>query len=264
MAVSMTDLCADLRDESDELLAMLDPLSEEQWGLPTPAVGWQIRDQVSHLAWNDDATVQAMTDPDGFLARRPPPEAIQQMVDGVITEHHHRDGADLLAWFRRARSALIETASDLDPRMRIPWFGPPMSVASKVSARFMETWAHGQDVADALGITRVPTDRVRHVVFLGLRALPNAFAAHGRPLPDSAVRLEVRAPSGDVWRMGPPDATDVVRGSAVDLAFVVTQRRHPDDTDLRAHGAVAQEWLTIAQAFAGPPGTGRAPTGAAP
>ena len=32
-----------------------------------------------------------------------------------------------------------------------PWYGPSMSARSFVTARLMETWAHGMDVADALG-----------------------------------------------------------------------------------------------------------------
>jgi uncharacterized protein (TIGR03084 family) len=263
MPMSMFELCADLRAESDELLALLEPLDEAGWDLPTPAEGWSIRDQVSHLAWNDDATVLAITDPDRFLSQRPDSlEGIQAMVDAVITDNRHRSGAESLAWFGTARSTLLATVEDRDPRMRLPWYGPPMSLASKVTARFMETWAHGQDVADALGVTRTPTDRIRHVVFLGLQALPNSFAVHDRPVPEHGVRIEFAAPSGDTWRMGPADATDVVTGSALDLALVVTQRRHRADTDLRAHGAAADAWLDIAQAFAGPAGSGRAPSSA--
>jgi hypothetical protein len=45
----------------------------------------------------------------------------------------------------------------------------------------------------------------------------------------------------------------------MDFCLVVTQRRHPDDTDLAIEGPLAEEWMAIAQAFAGPPGKGRAP-----
>jgi uncharacterized protein (TIGR03084 family) len=264
MAMSMSELCDDLRAEGDLLVALLAPLDEAAWDTPTPAEGWLVRDQVSHLAWNDEAARLAMTDPERFAAQRPAtPEGIQAMVDAVIADHHHRTGPDLLAWYEAARTALLATAVELDPGVRIPWYGPPMSVASKITARFMETWAHGLDVADALGVDRAPTDRIRHVVFLGLRALPNSFVANGLPVPDRAVRLEVTAPSGQTWRMGPDDAPDVVRGSALDLALVVTQRRNLADTDLVASGPAASAWLPIAQAFAGPPGPGRPPAGAA-
>jgi uncharacterized protein (TIGR03084 family) len=134
-----------------------------------------------------------------------------------------------------------------------------MSAASSITARIMETWAHGQDVADALEATRTPTDRLRHVAFIGARALPNSYQARGLAVPDTAVRVELRAPSGDLWAFGPEGAPDTVRGPALDFCLVVTQRRHPDDLDLEVHGPVAGEWMSIAQAFAGPPGSGRRP-----
>lgn len=276
MAGLLETLCADLAAECAGLFDVLAPLDEATWNAPTSCVPWTIKDQVSHLAWNDEAAVRALTDPDGFRRSRPTtPEGIQRMVDQVIADHHDRPGADLLTWFRAAHTALLDAASGVDPKLRMPWYGPDMSVASKVTARFMETWAHGHDITDALGIAHRPTDRVRHVVFLGLQALPNAYAAQGKPAPDARVRLDLVAPSGEseeggetgggggnsaAWQFGPPDAVNVVTGDAYELALVVTQRRHVADTGLRATGPVAEEWLSIAQAFAGPPGAGRPPS----
>ena len=122
----------------------------------------------------------------------------------------------------------------------------------------METWAHGQDIADTLGISRAPTDRLRHVAHLGVRARPNSYLSRGMTPPDGDVRVELRGPSGDRWVWN-EDATPAVTGDAVDFCLVVTQRRHLDDTDLVVEGALAQEWMSIAQAFAGSPGPGRRP-----
>ena len=121
----------------------------------------------------------------------------------------------------------------------------------------METWAHGWDVIGALGRRYEPTDRLRHVVFLGLQALPNAFVTHGRTVPKDAIRVDVSLPGGARLQLGPQDARNVVEGSGYELALVATQRRHVGDTSLQATGVVAQEWLEVAQAFAGPPGTKR-------
>jgi uncharacterized protein (TIGR03084 family) len=255
-----TTLLDDLTAESAALGEVLESLDAETWDAPTACHPWTIKDQVSHLAWNDDSTVLALTHPDEFRRTRPhTPEGIQQMVDGVMTEHHHRDASDLLSWFLSSRSALIDAASAADPKLRMPWYGPDMSVTSKLTARFMETWAHARDITEALGLADVRTDRIRHVVFLGLQAMPNAFATNGLPPPACAVRLEVVAPSGELWLFGPPETADVVRGDAHELALLVTQRVHLVDTALRAEGDVARQWLRIAQAFAGPPGRGRAP-----
>jgi hypothetical protein len=123
----------------------------------------------------------------------------------------------------------------------------------------METWAHGLDIADALGVTREPTERLRHIAYLGFRALGNGFAAHGLDVPDAPVRVVLSTPDGALWTFGPPDAADRVVGPALDFCFVVTQRRHRADLALVATGPVANAWLGVAQAFAGPPGTGREP-----
>lgn len=262
MADLVETLSVDLMAESERLHGVLEHLDEAGWNTPTGCVPWTIKDQASHIAWNDEAAVRALEDPDAFRADKPTtPEGVQRMVDKVITDHHDLPGAELLAWLRRARSALLDASAGRDPRMRMPWYGPDMSLASKLTARFMESWAHGYDVYDALGVTMEPTDRVRHVVFLGLQAIPNSYIANGLEPPSEPVRLELTSPSGETWAMGKPEAIDVVRGPAFDLARVVTQRTHIGDTDLTAVGPVATEWLGIAQAFAGPPGTGRTAAG---
>jgi uncharacterized protein (TIGR03084 family) len=134
-----------------------------------------------------------------------------------------------------------------------------MSVASSLTARIMETWAHGQDVFDALGIDHPVTPALRHVAYLGVRTVGFSFTANDRDAPDVGVAVDLVAPDGARWSFGDPEATDRVEGPALDFALVVTQRRHLDDTALVVVGPVATEWMRIAQAFAGPPGAGRAP-----
>jgi len=131
-------------------------------------------------------------------------------------------------------------------------------------ARLMETWAHGQDVADALGVTREPTARLRHVAHLGVAARSFAFANRGLAPPAEPVHVALTAPHGAVWTWGPPDAAATVRGPAEDFCLLVTRRRHRDDLALDAHGDAAKRWLHVAQAFAGPPGRDRVPRGKAP
>ena len=63
--------------------------------------------------------------------------------------------------------------------------------------------------------------------------------------------------TGEDWTWGDEGVVDQVRGPALDFCLVVTQRRHLDDTALEVEGPVAAEWMSIAQAFAGPPGPGR-------
>jgi uncharacterized protein (TIGR03084 family) len=256
--VSVAELCEDLQAESDDLRTLLEPLDEAAWDTPTPAPGWSIRDQVSHLAYFDDAARTAIADPERFVVERDAAMAdIDGMTQRVAATNRHRPGPELLAWLAEARAALVAAARAADPAVRVPWYGPPMSVASQITARIMETWAHGQDVADALGVVRRPTDRLRHVAFLGVATFANSFAAHGQAVPELPVRVELTAPEGERWDYGPPEAADRVRGPALDFALVVTQRRHLDDVDLAVSGPVASAWMAVAQAFAGPPGPGR-------
>ena len=138
-----------------------------------------------------------------------------------------------------------------------------MGLASSVTARLMETWAHGQDIADTLGIQRPATSRLRHVAHLGVRSLAYSYAVNGLPQPDAPIRVELAAPDGGQWTWGPEDAADRVTGTALDFCLVVTQRRHRTDTGLVIIGQTAGQWIAIAQAFAGGAGRGRPPRSAA-
>jgi uncharacterized protein (TIGR03084 family) len=135
-----------------------------------------------------------------------------------------------------------------------------MGAASMATARLMETWAHGVDVTDALGMPPSATSRLRHVAHIGVRTRDFAFGQHGLPRPDAEIRVELAAPDGGSWTWGPETAEQRVTGPALDFCLRVTQRRHRDDLALVAVGADADRWLDLAQAFAGPPGPGRART----
>jgi uncharacterized protein (TIGR03084 family) len=258
MAVSLKDLLRDLEDETAIVDAHIISLSNEQWNLDTPANGWTISDQVSHLAYFDQAATLAATDPDRFAV-----EAEQLMEHGTnfseyIAHIHRTLGPNqLLDWFHRSRSGLHAAFLDLDPSIRLPWYGPPMSAASSVTARLMETWAHGTDILDTLGTSTKPSPRLRHIAHLGVRTFNFSFDVHGLEVPHTQLFVELTASDGTIWRWGDPSSTERVRGTALDFCLVVTQRRNRADTNLVAEGALADQWLGIAQAFAGPPGDGR-------
>jgi uncharacterized protein (TIGR03084 family) len=260
VAVDMRELADDLSAETTALTRLVAGLDEAGWRRPTPAPGWTIADQFSHLAFFDDAAVRSATDPQGFAADLEQATSAGRLsADDVAERYRSMTGAELLAWLGSARGRLIEVFTGLDPAVRLPWFGLPMSAASSLTARIMETWAHGQDVADALRADREPTTRLRHVAHIGVRAMPYSFAVNGLAIPAEPVRVELTGPDGDVWAWGPPDAANRVTGPALDFCLLVTQRRHRSDTAITAEGQVANQWLDIAQAFAGPPGEGRRP-----
>ncbi|MFE6050976.1 TIGR03084 family metal-binding protein [Kitasatospora sp. NPDC056446] len=263
-AADVLGVLEDLRAESAVLDGLLTGLPAEGWTRSTPAEGWTIAHQIAHLAWTDDWTALAARDAEGFDAALGARFAELVAAGADPVEEGAREGAAaepvvLLARWRAGREAAREALSAAPADVRLPWFGPPMKPASMATARLMETWAHGQDVADALGVTREPTARLRHIAHLGLRTLGFAFTVHGLPAPERPVRLELTAPDGGTWALGPAGAQDLVTGPALDFCLLVTRRRHRDDLALTATGPVATAWLPIAQAFAGAPGKERPP-----
>lgn len=259
MALDFSALLDDLRAESDYLIGQLRTLSAGQWALPTPAPGWTIADQVSHLAFFDDSARLALTNPGQFRV-----EADELIAGGWdfpdrIAEAHRHDSPEfLLDWFTRSRSALIEVFASSDPKLRLPWFGPDMSVASSATARLMETWAHGQDVYDTVDVPHPATPALRSIAHLGVATFAFCHTNNDLPVPDEPVRVVLDSPDGQQWTWGPEDAAHTVAGSAQDFVLTVTQRRHWSQTGLRVQGTVAQSWLEIAQAFAGAPSRRRA------
>lgn len=250
----------DLRDEGSALDSLVAGLDAAAWSAPTPAPGWTIAHQIAHLEWTDTVALLAVTDPDAF-ARETEAAVIEvdSYVDDAARLGAARRPAELLERWRTGRAALLETLSAQPPGTRFPWFGPPMSTASMATGRLMETWAHGQDIADALGVRREPTARLRHVARIGVRARDYAYAVRGLTPPTEEFRVELTSPDGDVWAYGPQDAAQRVTGPALDFCLLATQRRHRDDLAVRAVGEDADRWLSIAQAFAGPAGPGRPP-----
>ncbi|MFD3540925.1 TIGR03084 family metal-binding protein [Streptomyces sp. NPDC058662] len=273
---SAVAVLADLREEGRELDALVAELSESDWTRATPAPGWDIACQIAHLHWTDRAALLSLTDAAGF--GRMVEEALKapdSFVDDGAREGAALAPAELLARWRAGRTALDEALAAASRDTRFPWYGPPMKAASMAGARLMETWAHGQDVADALGVERIPTSRLRHVARIGVRARDYAYAVRGLAAPAAEFRVELTAPgpvpgpsdgsgtsaTGEVWAYGPEDAAQRITGPALDFCLLVTQRAHRGDLALTATGPDADHWLDIAQAFAGPAGAGRAPRG---
>ncbi len=263
----LTAVLADLRAESDELDALVATLPDPEFARATPAVGWTIAHQIGHLAWTDEVATLAATDPAEFQAELSRALAhFEGYVDDAAAQRAQQPPQLLLAAWRDGRAALTAALESVPAGTKLGWFGPPMSATSMSTARLMETWAHGQDVYDAVAVRRHPTARLRHVAHIGVRTRDFAYLVRERPRPGAEFRIELSAPGtdsstpdGDTWTWGPEDASQRVTGPALDFCLPVTQRRHRDDLALTAHGRDADEWLDIAQAFAGPPGPGRSP-----
>jgi uncharacterized protein (TIGR03084 family) len=255
---SLDQIVADLRAETGELDTLVAPLANDRWAAPTPAPGWSIAHQIGHLLWTDRMALSAVTDETAFAKFLEAAAATPAgFVDAGADELAGMPPAALLADWRLTRVRLHDALLRVPDGRKLPWFGPPMSTASMATARLMETWAHGLDVADTLGIKRPPTARLRSVAHLGVRTRDYAFAVNGLAAPTEPFFVELRAPDGSTWSWGPPDAAQRVTGNAEDFCFLTTQRRPLRVLDITAQGDDARHWLQIAQAFAGPPGAGR-------
>jgi uncharacterized protein (TIGR03084 family) len=247
-------LLDDLRDESNRLTDQLSGLTDEQWAIGTPAAGWTVGDQVTHLAFFDDATLMALRSPAEFRSHA---DALMaggmDFPDRIAESHRILTPHAMLTWLTGSRAELLDLLATQDPKARSPWFGPDMSAASCATARLMETWAHGRDVYDALGVELPPGPGLRSIAHLGVSTFSFAHTIHGIAAPDEPVSVELSSATGELWSWGPAGATNRVRGPAEDFALVVTQRRHWTETALVVDGPVATQWLDIAQAFAGAP-----------
>jgi uncharacterized protein (TIGR03084 family) len=252
--VDYESLCADLEAEEAALDAVVAGLADDAWSTPTPAEGWDVRDSIGHLAMSEDMAALSTKGADLFNAElaRLLEGGVDALSDRLVGPARSMTPPEVLKWWRDSRGATLTGLRGHDPKDRLAWFAGPMSAMSFATARLMETWAHGQDIVDALGVTREPTARLRHVAEIGVRTRPHTFRNRGLAEPDEPVFVALEGPAGDEWTWGDPSAPDRVTGSALDFCLVVTQRRNPRATSLEIEGRAAGAWIDIAQAFAGP------------
>jgi uncharacterized protein (TIGR03084 family) len=259
----MTQEVEDLQSEGRSLQTLLTGLRPEDWAAPTPFKRWTVWDVVAHLHLSDQWALASLRGRDAFAESAAP--VLAALKQGCtltdFTREHFRDvqGPAILASWSTCFGDMIGLFRVLDPKARLAWFGPDMGARSFVTARYMETWAHGQDIYDLLGSPRVYSDAIRSIATLGVKTFAFTFANRklSPPTPEPYVRLI--APSGEVWEWNAPSETDRVEGLASEFSHVVTQNRNVADTGLVTRGDAAQRWMAIAQCFAGKPENPPAP-----
>jgi uncharacterized protein (TIGR03084 family) len=256
----MQDVHSDLATEAAELDAVVSGLSSDQWNQPTPAPGWTIGHQIAHLAFIASLAKLAATDAQTFEAvAAEGRKDFQGAVDAKLREFLADPQPLVLQRWRDEQRAAGEALAALPKNGMVPWLVNPLPVGVLAAAGMMELYGHGQDIRDALGVSRTPSDRIGHLAFFGTRTRDFGYLANGIEPPAEEFRFELTAPSGTVWTFGPEDAEQRVSGPADDYCLLVTRRRHRDDLALTAVGAEADRYLDIAQAYRGPAGEGRKP-----
>ncbi len=253
----MKGICQDLTNEYNELDDLVSGLKEEQWSLVTPFFNWTIKDEIAHIAYFDSTAQLATQDREkfmkkfeSFLSEIKPGESMYEVINRV---GRNKPVEELLTNWRDNRTGMLDALSMLDPKARLPWYGPDMSAKSFATARIMEVWAHGQDIYDTLKTKRKPSEGLKHISHLGVTTFGWSFMVRQMEVPAEPVRVVLKNPFGDEWSWGPDDAENQIKGDAEEFCLVTTQRRNIADTKLEVQGDVAKKWMSIAQIFAGMP-----------
>ncbi len=245
-------------EESEALYRLLQPLTDGAWAEPTQFNGWTINDVMAHLHSGNISALVSLTDRDAYLkTRQERAQVARQTGASNLTLQHHSigniTGRELLARWHAQYLALVAAFAEADPRQRVPWAGRDMSARSSISARLMETWAHGQEIYDLLGVVREDTDRIHHIATLGVNTFGWSFSNRGLPVPAERPTVSLVSPSGKAWEWpGTAPAAECIAGSASEFCQVVAQTRNVADTRLKVSGDIAASWMANAQCFAGP------------
>jgi len=253
----MLQVCADLRKEVDEFHGFLQTLKPEDWDRETGFMQWTPWDVVAHLHYFDLVSMAALEGKDALGEEKK--VVIKALGQGLTGKQLARerfgdlDVEGLLAQWRTTTHALAEALGASDPGRRLPWFGPDMGVQMFTTARYMETWAHSQEVYDLVGASRTHTDRIKNIATIGVKTFGWTFVNRKLEVPGPPPYVRLVAPSGEIWEWNEPSESECIRGEAVDFCLVVTQGRNIADTPLEVRGPVATQWMSIAQCFAGGP-----------
>ena len=256
----MLQQAVDFREESEAVFALLTGLDAQDWGKKTQFKAWTINDIIAHLHMGNyaadlslqDATQRTTAFPDLVKEFAAGSKQYGRLAFTQVWLNGLRDRALLNHW-RDYYLEMTDRFAAADPKQRVQWFGPDMSVRSSITARLMETWAHSQAIYDVLGQMRTDTDRIKNTVVIGLNTFGWTFQNRKHAVPTDLPFLRLRAPSGETWEWGQSDTENCIEGNAVEFCQVVTQVRNIADTSLHVRGDTATRWMAIAQCFAGPP-----------
>ncbi len=251
----MDAILSALGDEHAELGTLLQPLDDAGWSSPTRCDGWTVADVVLHLAQTDQLALASARGQfaDGLAVLASGVERAGNVDDGAAAMVERERGLPNAALYDRWRggaAALRDTLAASDLHRRVDWVAGQLSVHTLVATRIAECWIHSGDVAEAIGVAQVPTDRLEHVARLAWRTLPYAFQRDDREL-TGPVAFELRAPSGAAWRFVPRDEPlTTITGDGAELCLVAARRVAPAATSLRGSGPDVDAVLELVRTYA--------------
>ncbi len=252
----------DFLGESDALAALVDTLAPDAWSKVTQFKNWTFADTIAHLHLGNHLALLSLTDEPAYWSLVGKLMTAQQAEGHLALTHawlDHADGVEICRQWRAFYPLVAQRFSETDASRRVPWAGSEMSARSSITARLMETWAHGHALFDASGLQREETDRIRAIAHLGVKTFAWSFKIRNLPPPAEAPVVRLKAPSGAAWEWNASSKRGLVQGSAVEFCQVVTQVRNIADTTILVEGEAARQWMSIAQCFAGLPENPPAP-----
>ena len=251
----MQTIVSALTEQHAELAALLDRLDDESWQLPTRCEGWTVADVVLHLAQTDEL---ALASAEGRFAvglvvlagGLDPAGTVDEGAAAMVVRERGLSSAQLSARWRRGASALRDALAAGDPHRRVDWVAGQLSTRTLSTTRLAECWIHTGDIAAAVGVDQIPTDRLEHVARLAWRTLPYAFARAGRQLA-GPVAFELEAPSGTRWHFVPDtEPATVIEGPGAQLCLVAARRVAAEDAELGGSGPDAGTVLELVRTYA--------------
>jgi len=244
-----------LSEQLDELAGILAGLGTADWSRPTRCDGWDVADVVLHLAQTNEMAVASLEGryPESvarLTAGLPPARDVDEGAASMVAQERGQPTSAVRhRWLESAR-ALAAGAGTADPSVRVMWVAGLLSARTLTTTRLAETWIHTGDVAEAVGVTLAPAERLRAVARLAWRTLPYAFERANRRL-GGPVAFHLRGPSGAAWDLVPDDEPlTVIRGSGPELCLVAARRLRPEQTGLTAEGPDGPAVLELVRTYA--------------
>jgi uncharacterized protein (TIGR03083 family) len=191
----------------DELLALLEGLSEAQWSASTVCRGWCVKDVALHLLGGDVGILSRKRDQYSHGGPVTDAEQLLQLVNNLndtwVTAARRMSPQLVVDLLRHLGAQLCHYFAALDPFALgepVSWAGPePAPVWLDLAREYTEKWHHQQQIRDAVGADPLYHAKYfRPVLDTFVRALPFTLR-DVRTSEGECVRVNISGESGGKW-----------------------------------------------------------------